>query len=211
MTKPKVSGQCPICLKVLQHVSKHIREFHGIKNARERTILNAICTGRVVIGKGTCPVPGCGLFRRRLAIHIERHSDLLPGRRAAYLQVARRDAALKQLSELRDTDPQPPMASSLDLEDSLASECRHPSCIQREFRIRELEDVLEMRSAGRSNEEQEDVGEMGSAGRSNEEQEDVGEMGSAGRSNEEQEDVGEMGSAGRSNEEQEEGEGSRQI
>uniref|UniRef100_A0AAV2LDJ7 C2H2-type domain-containing protein n=1 Tax=Knipowitschia caucasica TaxID=637954 RepID=A0AAV2LDJ7_KNICA len=139
MTKPKQSGQCPICRKVLQHVSKHIREFHGIKNARERTILNAICTGRVVIGKGTCPVPGCGLFRRRLAIHIERHSDLLPGRRAAYLQVARRDAALKQLSEQRDTDPQPPMASSLDLEDSLASECRHPSCIQREVRIWELE------------------------------------------------------------------------
>uniref|UniRef100_A0AAV2LVH6 Uncharacterized protein n=1 Tax=Knipowitschia caucasica TaxID=637954 RepID=A0AAV2LVH6_KNICA len=135
MTKPKVSGQCPICLKVLQHTSKHIREVHRIKNARERSILNAISTGRVDIGKGTCPVPGCGLFRRRLSNYIEGHSDLLPGRREAYQQVARRDAALKRLSELRATDPQPPMASVLDL----ASECRNPSCIQREFRIRELE------------------------------------------------------------------------
>uniref|UniRef100_A0AAV2LI07 C2H2-type domain-containing protein n=1 Tax=Knipowitschia caucasica TaxID=637954 RepID=A0AAV2LI07_KNICA len=139
MTKPKVSGQCPICLKVLQHTSKHIREVHRIKNARERSILNAISTGRVDIGKGTCPVPGCGLFWRRLSKHIEAHSDLLPGRREAYQQVAHRDAALKRLSELWATDPQPPMASVLDLEDSLASECRNPSCIQREFRIRELE------------------------------------------------------------------------
>uniref|UniRef100_A0AAV2LVI2 C2H2-type domain-containing protein n=1 Tax=Knipowitschia caucasica TaxID=637954 RepID=A0AAV2LVI2_KNICA len=137
--RTKQSGQCPICLKTLKHVSKHIREFHRIENPRERTIINAISTGRVHIGKGPCPVPGCGLFRRRLSNHIEGHIDLLPGRREAYQQVARRDAALKRLSELWATDPQPPMASVLDLEDSLASECRNPSCIQREFRIRELE------------------------------------------------------------------------
>uniref|UniRef100_A0AAV2LCU3 Uncharacterized protein n=1 Tax=Knipowitschia caucasica TaxID=637954 RepID=A0AAV2LCU3_KNICA len=142
MTKPKQSGQCPICLKVLQHVSKHIREVHLIRNPTERRILNAIASGRVDVQKGTCPVPGCGLFRRRLSRHIEAHPDLLPGRREAYQQVARRDAGLKQLSELRATDPQPPMASVLDVDDSLASECRHPSCIQREHRIRELEAQL---------------------------------------------------------------------
>uniref|UniRef100_A0AAV2LVH2 Uncharacterized protein n=1 Tax=Knipowitschia caucasica TaxID=637954 RepID=A0AAV2LVH2_KNICA len=88
------------------------------------------------------PGPRGGVFRRCLSTHLEGHVDLLPGRRESFKQVARRDAALKQLSELRATNPQPPMASVLDLEDSLASECRLPSCIQREFRIRELE-VLE--------------------------------------------------------------------
>uniref|UniRef100_A0AAV2LVJ8 Uncharacterized protein n=1 Tax=Knipowitschia caucasica TaxID=637954 RepID=A0AAV2LVJ8_KNICA len=86
------------------------------------------------------PGPRGGVFRRRLSTHLEGHVDLLPGRRESFKQVARRAAALKQLSELRATNPQPPMASVLDLEDSLASECRLPSCIQREFRIRELEE-----------------------------------------------------------------------
>uniref|UniRef100_A0AAV2LMA7 Uncharacterized protein n=1 Tax=Knipowitschia caucasica TaxID=637954 RepID=A0AAV2LMA7_KNICA len=139
MTKPKQSGQCPICLKVLMDISKHIREVHRIRNQTERSILNGISFGRIYMQQGLCPVPGCGVFRRRLSTHLEGHGELSPGRRESFKQVARRDAALKRLSELRATNPQPPMASVLDLEDSLASECRHPSCIQREFRIREME------------------------------------------------------------------------
>lgn len=61
-------------------------------------------------------MPGCGTTRpKRLERHLNSHSELSKGEREAYLSKVKRQHAIKQLRELQATNPEPPMAMTLDL------------------------------------------------------------------------------------------------
>ena len=75
MTKTKDIGTCPICLKRLQGVAKHLREFHRVHNPKEREILNNMASGRVRLGGGVCPLVPCNTFVLHLEKHLQAHDD----------------------------------------------------------------------------------------------------------------------------------------
>lgn len=97
-------------------LSQHLKTGHHVRNADERLIFPKLGTGRIQTKKETCPVPGCS-YSSRLDKHLkEWHSELSTARRHSFRCDVKRTTALRQLAELRASNPNPPMASSLDLE-----------------------------------------------------------------------------------------------
>ncbi|XP_070402703.1 uncharacterized protein [Nothobranchius furzeri] len=116
MTKPKEAGTCPVCQKELMLISKHLKDFHQVKNIQERDILNKLAMERTLIPPGPCPIANCVPHLRHLEKHLDTHKELTQrGRREEKLTLKRK-VALQLLKELRATGPQPPMFSTLDLD-----------------------------------------------------------------------------------------------
>ncbi|KAE8278146.1 hypothetical protein D5F01_LYC23786 [Larimichthys crocea] len=101
---------------MLQLLAKHLREIHRVTNARERTILNNLATGRTVIPPGPCPVPGCLPHVVHVDKHLKGHKDLTQAGIERQRARAKRDAAMAALERLRASNPQPAMVSRLDLQ-----------------------------------------------------------------------------------------------
>ncbi|KAK7881479.1 hypothetical protein WMY93_029888 [Mugilogobius chulae] len=143
MTKPKSGHRCPICSKFLNNVSQHLRNIHRVKQAEERKILNDLASGFTVIPPGLCPVEGCNSKINYVAKHLRRHKDIPKSKIEELLESARREAAVKLLSDLRSSNPSPPMVSRLH---TTSQPCDDPGCLQREEelnclmqRVRQLE------------------------------------------------------------------------
>ncbi|KAE8280985.1 hypothetical protein D5F01_LYC21559 [Larimichthys crocea] len=129
MTKTKQNGVCPICGKALQMVAKNIRETHMVRNPRERAILNSMATGQ------PCPIAGCTPHVLHVAKHLKAHTDITVQRIQAELAKAKKAAAIAALASLRASNPQPPMATHLDVEDPgegsstfHPQHCQNPGC-----------------------------------------------------------------------------------
>ncbi|KAE8279992.1 hypothetical protein D5F01_LYC22127 [Larimichthys crocea] len=137
MTKTKEGGICPLCGRCFATLAKHIRTRHMVANPEERAILNNLATGRVTIPPGPCPMPGCRMLVLHVAKHLKSHKDISSRRKEEELGSLKRATAIAALARLRATNPQPPMATSLDLEDpgegsstSQRQTCPNPSCIK---------------------------------------------------------------------------------
>ncbi|KAK7883909.1 hypothetical protein WMY93_027032 [Mugilogobius chulae] len=135
MTKPKRGHRCPICSKFLNNVSQHLRNIHRVKNSEERKILNDLASGFTAIPPGLCPEEGCSSKIGHVAKHLKRHKDISKSRMEELLETARRETAIKLLSNLRSTQPTPPMVSRLD---ALSHPCENSACLQREEDIKTL-------------------------------------------------------------------------
>ncbi|XP_059184678.1 uncharacterized protein LOC131967755 [Centropristis striata] len=158
--KTKNEGECPICDRAFKGVAKHLRTWHKVENMQERAILNQMATGRVNLGSGPCPVPGClSRFCPQLERHIMSHrSHLTAARLQRVLEAAKRRAAVKRLRDLRATNPNPPLKSTLDVEEEEREEedgppgetplCQLASCQSLRRRVQELEkEVEELRAS----------------------------------------------------------------
>ncbi|KAF7225468.1 actin cytoskeleton-regulatory complex protein PAN1-like, partial [Nothobranchius furzeri] len=132
MTKPKEPGTCPICQKELLLVSKHLKEFHKVENIHERNILNKLAMGRTVIPPGPCPIVNCIPHLLHVEKHVDNHLELTARRKREVKMDLKRKVALQLLRDLRATDPQPPMVSTLDFEGDPAAgqgnTCANPAC-----------------------------------------------------------------------------------
>ncbi|KAK7881400.1 hypothetical protein WMY93_029809 [Mugilogobius chulae] len=101
MTKPKRGHRCPICSKFLNNVSQHLRNIHRVKNSEERKILNDLASGFTAIPPGLCPEEGCSSKIGHVAKHLKRHKDISKSKMEELLETARRETAIKLLSNLR--------------------------------------------------------------------------------------------------------------
>lgn len=138
MTRTKQGGICPVCKRSFRQLNIHLREYHKIKNDQERRLLNSFATGIFHIPDGPCPIRGCLRNDQNVQKHVQRsHSELLREEKETYLTKARLRALLRALAELRNTNPDPPMVSSLDpQEDSDDDEpCQNPACLLRVQRL----------------------------------------------------------------------------
>ena len=114
MTKTKDEGECPLCGKHLKCVAKHIRVIHKIKNAKERAILNNLSTGRILLGRGHCPLVLCNKLVLHLEKHIRAHNDVTQQRADREVTSLKRSIAVQQLADLRASNPS--MVSQLDMD-----------------------------------------------------------------------------------------------
>ncbi|XP_059929866.1 uncharacterized protein LOC132473672 [Gadus macrocephalus] len=151
MTKPKAMGECPICLKALRFVSKHLREIHSLKNIRERGILNFLATGRTLVPAGPCPLPFCSPHLLNVVKHLRTHLEIPKVYLDQKIKALKRATAINQLAALKATDPHPPMASTLDQPEDQAQQsdpeagvsmCKKRTCVNARLRVRELEREL---------------------------------------------------------------------
>ncbi|CAL8378194.1 unnamed protein product [Gadus morhua 'NCC'] len=149
MTKPKAMGDCPICLKALQFVAKHLREIHSLHNNRERGILNFLATGRTLIPARPCSLPGCSPHLLCVEKHLRTHNELRKGNVNREIKALKRATAIKQLAALRATDPHPPIVSTLDQTEDQQSDpeagvsmCKKRTCVNARLRVREQEREL---------------------------------------------------------------------
>ncbi|XP_034538833.1 uncharacterized protein LOC117812245 [Notolabrus celidotus] len=150
MSKTKTEGDCPICGKLLQCVSKHLREIHLLKNGKERAILNLLATGRIHLGGGTCPIQLCNATVLHLEKHICGHKDVTQRHIKSSLKALKRHTAIQQLAALRASCPNPPMLSRLDLEEDPhegEDGCQDPACVHVRQQLAELKrEVLDLRT-----------------------------------------------------------------
>ncbi|TKS66055.1 hypothetical protein D9C73_000111 [Collichthys lucidus] len=117
MTRSKEGGICPVCGRCYAMLATHLRGFHKVANLAERAILNNWATGRVYIPPGPCPMPGCRRLILHVAKHLQGHRDISTRRKEEELAALKRAVSLAALAKLRASNPHPPMATSLDLED----------------------------------------------------------------------------------------------
>ncbi|XP_039528819.1 uncharacterized protein LOC120479993 [Pimephales promelas] len=132
---------CPICFRPYHQLSQHLTNTHLVKNKEERKLLLALSSGRVDVRKGTCPVPACGKTTARMDRHLKCHSELTPSTRKKTLASIKRRKILEDLANLRASNPEVPLASTLDQEDvsgpveeeevadAPAPPCANPACL----------------------------------------------------------------------------------
>ncbi|XP_048015146.1 uncharacterized protein LOC125247736 isoform X2 [Megalobrama amblycephala] len=137
-------SDCPLCLREYSQLSQHLRVTHGVMNREERKLLLAIPSGRVDVRNGNCPVPGCDMSTSRMDRHLKSHTELTAAARRQVMESLKHRKILRNLAELRASDPAVAMASSLDLHESEDTEeqqqpCNNPRC------QREREDLRKQR------------------------------------------------------------------
>lgn len=138
MTGTKTGGICPICRGAYRQLNVHLRDLHKVTNDQERRLLNAFATGIFHILDGPCPIRDCFRRGQNVQKHIQRaHPDLMREEKDTILTKARLRALFRALAELRASNPDPPMVSTLDLqEDSDDDEpCQNPACLLRVQRL----------------------------------------------------------------------------
>lgn len=114
---PRSKSTCPICSKTYYAMSNHMQRSHSVKNLEERRLLLNLASRRVNIRNHKCPVEGCSYHFTRLDNHLlQGHPELSIEIKEIMLQCVRRAKTIVLLRALRDTEPTPPMTSSLDME-----------------------------------------------------------------------------------------------
>ncbi|MGL5102343.1 MAG: hypothetical protein ACRC6N_07340 [Plesiomonas sp.] len=68
------------------------------------------------IREGICPIPGCGKDSSRLDRHLSVHTELSSAAKEDTLKEVKRRKILKELAQLRESNPMVPMVSTLDLQ-----------------------------------------------------------------------------------------------
>ncbi|XP_066532008.1 uncharacterized protein [Hoplias malabaricus] len=114
--------QCPICEKFITCMSQHLRVSHGVVNKKERKLLLQLVSGKVDVRTGICPVAGCNTKTSRMDRHLKTHNELSKPMQTEVLNSLKRKMVLKGLSELRESQPDVPMASILDIEEQQRQE-----------------------------------------------------------------------------------------
>ncbi|XP_062864463.1 uncharacterized protein LOC134326204 [Trichomycterus rosablanca] len=108
--------RCPVCGVDYSNLSQHLRKYHLVGNAQEKTLLLQLASGRIR-SKFTCCVPGCvSKSVKRLDRHNATvHSDLELPEMNHYANKAKTNYVLCKLAELRASHPQVPMVTTLDI------------------------------------------------------------------------------------------------
>ncbi|XP_054593351.1 uncharacterized protein [Nothobranchius furzeri] len=95
--------------------------------------------GRTLIPPGPCPILNCVPQLLHVEKHLDNHKELTQRRQREVKLALKRKVALQLLRELRATDTQPPMVSTLDLDgDPAAGEgntCANPACRTRAMHL----------------------------------------------------------------------------
>lgn len=122
---------CPVCLRKYSQLSQHLRVFHHVINVEERKLLLAMESGRIDYRMGRCPVLGCGKDTTRLDRHLKCHTELSKKARRNVVDELKKDRIMEQLAALRASNPRPPMATALDLQDDgvKAEDMEMPKCL----------------------------------------------------------------------------------
>ncbi|XP_041929933.1 uncharacterized protein LOC121694073 [Alosa sapidissima] len=129
--KNRETLMCPHCSQVVNR--RNVR----VTNSTERSILLQLGMGRIRIRTEPCPVPSCSYRSSRLDKHLAGgHSELTTAEREKLSADAKRIKALSLLRALRASNPQPPMVSTLDIDegDEVVAdeggpdECQEPGC-----------------------------------------------------------------------------------
>ena len=113
---------CPICYKVVVGFSQHLRYVHHVRNSEERVLLCKWQSGRVNVRQEQCPVSGCSTHLSRLDRHIDSHSELNRAQRRQVLEDLRRRLTMERLAVLRASTPDIPMATDLDIVETVRRE-----------------------------------------------------------------------------------------
>ncbi|XP_041929931.1 serine-rich 25 kDa antigen protein-like [Alosa sapidissima] len=117
MTQTSKATFCPLCQKLYSAFNQHLERGHKIKNKTERDILNKMGNGRIKIRTESCTVPGCPYKGSRLDKHLDNgHKELSAQERAAFIKEAKLAKGKASLAELRASNPQVPMVSTLDID-----------------------------------------------------------------------------------------------
>ncbi|XP_056598626.1 uncharacterized protein LOC130417257 [Triplophysa dalaica] len=108
---------CPVCLKQYSQLSQHLRVFHRVVNGDERRLLLALESGRIEYRMGRCPVLGCGKDTTRLDRHLKCHTELSKKAYQNAVDEVKKNKIKAHLAALRASNPKPPMATVLDLQE----------------------------------------------------------------------------------------------
>lgn len=108
---------CPVCLKQYSQLSQHLRVFHRVVNGEERRLLLALESGRIEYRMGRCPVLGCGKDTTRLDRHLKCHTELSKKAYQNAVDEIKKNKIMAHLAALRASNPKPPMATVLDLQE----------------------------------------------------------------------------------------------
>ncbi|XP_023185897.1 uncharacterized protein LOC111607974 [Xiphophorus maculatus] len=123
MTASKFKNRCPVCQSKSWRLRSHLDDVHSVRNAQERRILLAFARGRVSVRGMKCPVRGCAYGGSRVAQHLQdAHRDLGAKEKRRLLRKLQWRKTLRQVRELRASGPDPPLATSLDLDGSRGRE-----------------------------------------------------------------------------------------
>lgn len=115
---------CALCQEDFAQLQDHLKRTHKVLNTREIKLLVALSKGTRVSKKTDCPMPGCGMLElARLDRHLIRIHRCTPDEQKRYLNQAHRNQTLRELARLRETEPDPPMASNLDTCSLAGQEC----------------------------------------------------------------------------------------
>lgn len=117
---------CPVCLKQYSQLSQHLKVFHRVVNVKERKLLLALESGRIEYRVGQCPVLGCSKDSMRLDRHLQTHTELSKRARQDAVHEAKKNKIMAQLAALRVSNPKPPMATALDLQEVKAEDLEMP-------------------------------------------------------------------------------------
>ncbi|KAM4532905.1 uncharacterized protein V3H82_026610 isoform 2-T3 [Fundulus diaphanus] len=116
MTPPKSHLCCPLCHCVFTYLGKHLRRAHGLQNQDECKILINYANGRINIRSMPCPFDGCDYLSSRLDRHIElAHPEVEVERISEAISTLKYQATIQRLKALRETNPDPPMLSCLEI------------------------------------------------------------------------------------------------
>ncbi|KAI7809253.1 uncharacterized protein LOC130554393 [Triplophysa rosa] len=110
-------AMCPVCLKQYSQLSQHLRVFHRVVNGEERRLLLALESGRIEYRVGHCPVLGCGKDTTRLDRHLKCHTELSKKAYHNTVDEVKKNKIMAHLANLRASNPKPPMATVLDLQE----------------------------------------------------------------------------------------------
>lgn len=91
---------------------QHVRRKHGVLNTNEMQLILKLASSRC---KGSLKCPICDKQLSRLDMHLSSTHKLCGQELEAVLYSAKRGCILKRLSELRESGPSPPMATTLDV------------------------------------------------------------------------------------------------
>ncbi|XP_023188419.1 uncharacterized protein LOC111608431 [Xiphophorus maculatus] len=115
MTRTKEKSFCPVCMHNSGKLLLHLQLRHNVTNRTERRLLLALACGRVSVKGMVCPVKRCNYSGNRVDRHLkEVHADLQDWKE--HLRRLQRSRTLQLMAELRRSEPQPPLATTLDLD-----------------------------------------------------------------------------------------------
>uniref|UniRef100_A0AAV2KN99 C2H2-type domain-containing protein n=1 Tax=Knipowitschia caucasica TaxID=637954 RepID=A0AAV2KN99_KNICA len=131
---------CGICFTEAINIKQHLLRMHKVANLEELHLLQKYGSAR------TTAVLDCPCCVKKGVVRLDKHLQNLHNKtssdeRAALLREAKRFAIIKELRDLRLSDPSVPLVSELDLGTSyhMDQERPGPSRVDYEARIQRLE------------------------------------------------------------------------
>ncbi|CAM4574708.1 hypothetical protein PO909_030021 [Leuciscus waleckii] len=118
--------ECLLCTSNVSHLRHHLRSAHKVLNLEERQTLLRLARGRVKLRDLSCPV--CSIKFTLVERHlIRQHSVLTDPVVRNLIKTLKWKVSMDELARLRETNPEIPMASTLDVIESLNLEDQVPA------------------------------------------------------------------------------------